>query len=53
MTVKIDDDVIYELDILAKNDIRKKEIFDYYKDFLRNMSKWWMSGINNKIKEYI
>ena len=38
MTVKIEDEVIEELDIIAKNDIPKKRIFDYYKDFIYNMN---------------
>lgn len=45
LVVTIDDNVIYELDILAKNDIRKKEILDYFKDFLYNMSNWWKIGM--------
>ncbi|MCI9366064.1 MAG: hypothetical protein HFJ54_05900 [Clostridia bacterium] len=40
MIVKIDDDIIYELNIYAKNDIRKKEIIDYYKEFIYNMNKY-------------
>lgn len=47
LTVRIDDNIIYELDILANNDVRKKMINDYYKDFLSNMCNWWEMGINN------
>lgn len=53
LTVRIDDNVIYELKILAKNDIRKKKVFDYYKNFVTNMSNWWGKGIDNRIEEYI
>ena len=51
--VKIDENIIYELDIIAKNDIRKKEIKDYYIDFMKNMSNWWRTGINKSCNEYI
>lgn len=40
LKIKIDKDTIYTLDILAKNNIRKKEILDYYKDFISNMNKY-------------
>ena len=53
MIVKIDDNIICKLKILAKNNIRKKEVWDYYKNFLKNMSNWWNIGIDNKIGEYI
>jgi len=53
ITVKIEDNIIYELDIIAKNNIRKKEIKDYYMDFMKNMSNWWRAGIKNKVYEYI
>ena len=53
LVVRIDDNVIFKLNIIAKNDVRKKEIFDYYNDFLKNMSYWWKKGINNGIVEYI
>lgn len=45
----ISDNVICELKILAKNDIRKKEIWDYYMDFLKNMRKWWEKEIKISI----
>lgn len=35
ITIQIGDYMIYEVDILAKNTIQKKGIFDYYKE-LRN-----------------
>lgn len=40
LTVKIDKEIIYELSIFAKNEIRKKEILDYYKDFFKNMKNY-------------
>ena len=42
MIVKIGEDIIYKLDIVAKNNIRKKEIWDYYKDFLCNITDYIM-----------
>ena len=48
LTVRIGDKVIYEFDILAKNDVRKKEIIDYYKDFLCNMSYYLTNIILDK-----
>lgn len=45
ITVKIEEEIIYELDILAKNDVRKKEILDYYKDFLYNMNEYLVKGL--------
>ncbi len=35
LTVKIGNKIIKELNIIAKNEIRKKEIFDYIKEFLK------------------
>lgn len=46
MTVKIGENVIQELDIFAKNDVKKKKVLDYYKDFLTNMNNWMMMGIS-------
>lgn len=40
ITVKIDKSIIYTFDIIAKNEIQKKKILDYYKDFLYNMNKY-------------
>ena len=48
LTIQIGDKVLYELDIIAKNDIRKKEIADYYKEFLYNMSYYLTNIILDK-----
>ena len=37
LRVKIEDKIIYELGIYTKNDIPKKNVFDYYKEFIYNM----------------
>lgn len=37
LEVKIDNEVINSLDIFAKNEIRKKEVFDYFKQLLSNL----------------
>lgn len=34
LTLKIGDEIIIDLDISVKNDIRKKEIFDYFKQLI-------------------
>ena len=31
---------------MSKDDIRKKQIYDYFVDFITNMSLWWKDGIN-------
>ena len=46
LTVKIDNKIIKELNIFVKNDIRKKEVSDYFKELLfsfENMfqEKYW------------
>ncbi len=42
MEVKIDGEIIAQLNIYAKNDIRKKEVFDYFKElFLDNLLHFW------------
>ena len=40
LRVKIEDKIIYELGIYTKNDIPKKNVFDYYKEFIYNMSSY-------------
>ncbi len=35
LTIKIDNEIIRELKIFAKNDVPKKKIFDYFKDFIK------------------
>lgn len=45
VTVKIDNEIIYELDIFAKNDIPKKGIWDYYRDFLCSFNKFLLKGL--------
>ena len=32
-----DNEIIKELNIFTKNEIRKKEVFDYIKQFLKNL----------------
>ena len=41
LTVKIEDEVIYELNIYTSNYIPKKNVFDYYKYFISNMTKYY------------
>ena len=38
--VKIEDKIIYELKIYTRNSIPKKNVFDYYKDFIYNMPSY-------------
>ena len=52
LTIQIGDKVLYELDIIAKNDIRKKEIADYYKEFLYNMSYYLTNIILDKWADF-
>lgn len=40
LRVKIEDKIIYELGIYISNDIPKKNVFDYYKEFIYNMSNY-------------
>ena len=40
LIVKIEDKIIYELKIYTKNSIPKKNVFDYYKDFIYNMPSY-------------
>lgn len=40
ITIKIDDNIIYEISIKAKNDIQKKDIWDYYKELISNISDY-------------
>ena len=40
LRVKIEDKIIYELGIYTKNDIPKKNVLDYYKEFIYNMSSY-------------
>ena len=46
MTVKIGDNVIKELNIFAKSDVQKKQILDYYKDFIININNWMIAGLS-------
>lgn len=38
LEVKIDNELIKSLDIFAKNEIRRKEVFDYFKELLLNLN---------------
>lgn len=40
ITIKIDDNIISEINIMARNEIQKKGIWDYYKDFISNISNY-------------
>jgi len=39
--IKVGEETIYEIDILAKNEIRKKEIWDYLKELNNRLTKQW------------
>ena len=42
MTIKVNNNVIRELNIFAKCDVPKKQVLDYYKDFIKNMNNLMM-----------
>lgn len=45
ITVREKEKIIYELNIRTKNEIKKKEITDYYIDFIINITKWMEEGL--------
>lgn len=48
LNVKINSEIIYELEILTDSDICKKNVADYYEDLLYNMKDWLINGMKSK-----
>lgn len=48
VTIRINNEVIYELDILTRNDIREKKVGDYFLElgekFFRNNLEIWLNN---------